>query len=133
MLARAGARVRIVDRATFPRDKLCGDTINPGALQPPSASRITVRRTCDACGSPGCWSPARRPLGVRLAREAAPTVVTAPYPQQSAALAISRSVLDSALLDQAIAAGAQFEAGVDVLGAVTRDVRRRRDGRPASA
>src|SRR5215208_5100217 len=32
VLARAGARVRILDRATFPRDKLCGDTVNPGAL-----------------------------------------------------------------------------------------------------
>ena len=32
ILARAGARVRIVDRATFPRDKLCGDTVNPGTL-----------------------------------------------------------------------------------------------------
>src|SRR5262245_10130458 len=30
--ARAGARVRIVDRAVFPRDKLCGDTVNPGTL-----------------------------------------------------------------------------------------------------
>ena len=32
VMARAGARVLIVDRATFPRDKLCGDTINPGSL-----------------------------------------------------------------------------------------------------
>src|SRR5436190_18368780 len=32
VLARAGARVCIVDRARFPRDKLCGDTINPGTL-----------------------------------------------------------------------------------------------------
>src|SRR5712691_9485372 len=32
VLARAGARVRILDRATFPRDKLCGDTLNPGTL-----------------------------------------------------------------------------------------------------
>src|SRR5207247_957063 len=32
VLARAGARVRLIDRATFPRDKLCGDTINPGTL-----------------------------------------------------------------------------------------------------
>src|SRR3954470_10379833 len=32
ILARAGARVRIVDRATFPRDKLCGDTVNPGTM-----------------------------------------------------------------------------------------------------
>src|SRR2546428_7105462 len=32
VLARAGARVRLVDRATFPRHKLCGDTVNPGTL-----------------------------------------------------------------------------------------------------
>src|SRR5438874_2325470 len=32
VLARAGARVLIVDRETFPRHKLCGDTLNPGAL-----------------------------------------------------------------------------------------------------
>ena len=32
ILARGGARVRIVDRAAFPRDKLCGDTVNPGTL-----------------------------------------------------------------------------------------------------
>src|SRR5580704_10768577 len=32
ILARAGAGVRIVDRAGFPRDKLCGDTVNPGTL-----------------------------------------------------------------------------------------------------
>ena len=31
-LARAGVRVRIVDRETFPRHKLCGDTLNPGCL-----------------------------------------------------------------------------------------------------
>ena len=28
----AGVRVRVFDRAVFPRDKLCGDTLNPGAL-----------------------------------------------------------------------------------------------------
>ena len=32
LLARAGCRVRLLDRATFPRDKLCGDTISPGTL-----------------------------------------------------------------------------------------------------
>jgi flavin-dependent dehydrogenase len=32
VLARAGVRVMLFDRARFPRDKLCGDTINPGAL-----------------------------------------------------------------------------------------------------
>ncbi len=32
LLARAGARVLIVDREAFPRDKLCGDTLNPGGV-----------------------------------------------------------------------------------------------------
>ena len=32
VLARAGLRVRLLERATFPRDKLCGDTLNPGAV-----------------------------------------------------------------------------------------------------
>ena len=33
VLARGGARVLMLDRARFPRAKLCGDTINPGALE----------------------------------------------------------------------------------------------------
>ena len=32
ILARAGAKVRVFERARFPRHKLCGDTLNPGAL-----------------------------------------------------------------------------------------------------
>src|SRR6478752_4894146 len=32
LLARSGARVLLIDRETFPRDKLCGDTVNPGCL-----------------------------------------------------------------------------------------------------
>ncbi|HEY7446249.1 MAG TPA: FAD-dependent monooxygenase, partial [Vicinamibacterales bacterium] len=32
LLARAGARVLLLDRARFPRDKLCGDSLNPGTL-----------------------------------------------------------------------------------------------------
>jgi geranylgeranyl reductase family protein len=32
VLARAGVRVTVIDRAQFPRDKLCGDTVNPGAM-----------------------------------------------------------------------------------------------------
>src|SRR5688500_1721758 len=32
LLARAGARVLLLDRARFPREKLCGDTVNPGTV-----------------------------------------------------------------------------------------------------
>ena len=31
ILARAGVRVRVFERARFPRPKLCGDSLNPGA------------------------------------------------------------------------------------------------------
>ena len=45
VLARAGARVLIVDRETFPRDKLCGDTLNPGAV-------ALAGSRSDLCGRP---------------------------------------------------------------------------------
>ena len=38
-LARAGLAVRLIDRATFPRHKLCGDTVNPGAMRTKMRSR----------------------------------------------------------------------------------------------
>jgi flavin-dependent dehydrogenase len=50
ILARAGARVRIVDRAVFPRDKLCGDTVNPGTLA--TLSRLGLARAIDSCSLP---------------------------------------------------------------------------------
>src|SRR5579862_8368036 len=33
VLARGGARVALVDKATFPRDKACGDLIGPRGVQ----------------------------------------------------------------------------------------------------
>ena len=50
LLARTGARVRIVDRATFPRDKLCGDTVNPGTIA--ILKRLGLAASIDACGLP---------------------------------------------------------------------------------
>ena len=36
-LARKGVRVAVVERATFPREKVCGDFIEPGGLRTPEA------------------------------------------------------------------------------------------------
>ena len=33
VLARSGARVALVDKATFPRDKACGDLVGPRGVQ----------------------------------------------------------------------------------------------------
>lgn len=102
-LARAGVRVRLLDRATFPRDKLCGDTLNPGSLA--ILDRIA--------------------LGARVRERAIPTLgmtvtgpggasVRADYPAGLAGAAIRRRDLDLLLLDAAISAGVQFEPGVAV-------------------
>ncbi len=125
LLARAGVRVRLVDRATFPRFKLCGDTLNPGGL-------ALLRRLGLLTGDAG----GLRVRGMTVtwhgsALRAAPapagkaTAITGIYPDNLYGLAISRSRLDHALLDQAVAAGACFEPGVVVSDALleTRDDR----------
>ena len=101
-LARAGARVIIVDRERFPRDKLCGDTLNPGAVR--------LLRSLDLIGGP---LTAALPLtGMRLTGPTAS--VTAHYAADSPGLSIRRRDLDAWLLERAIAAGARFEAGLVV-------------------
>jgi flavin-dependent dehydrogenase len=104
MLARAGARVRIVDRATFPRDKLCGDTLNPGAL---SMLDAHARAAVQAQGLVTTGMTVTGPGGAR---------VSARYPEGLHGVAIERRHLDQILLDAAIAAGAQFEPGVRATG-----------------
>src|SRR5256885_9641618 len=42
VLARGGARVALVDKAAFPRDKACGDLIGPRGVQILRDLRVTV-------------------------------------------------------------------------------------------
>ena len=99
VLARAGARVRLLDRAAFPRDKLCGDTINPGTLS-------ILRRLGMAAGiEPRGW-----PIEGMLVTGEGGVSVEGRYPGDQRGLAISRRELDSLLLEQAIAAGAAFDS-----------------------
>ena len=109
VLARAGARVTVFDRASFPRDKLCGDTLNPGALS------VLERLGIDAAdgGLPISGMLVTGPGGVR---------VDARYPRHVAGRAIVRRELDAALLRCAARAGAVIEQGVVVERAV-RDSR----------
>jgi flavin-dependent dehydrogenase len=103
LLARAGARVRIVDRAIFPRDKLCGDTVNPGTL-----ARL---QSLDLAS--GIDERSLRVGGMRLTGEAGVTI-DGRYPRRLSGRAISRRDLDWLLLQQAMAAGCEFEPGVAV-------------------
>jgi flavin-dependent dehydrogenase len=107
VLARAGVRVRLLDRATFPRDKLCGDTINPGTLA--ALRRLGVATEIER--------RALRVGGMILTGERRVTI-EGRYPRGLQGCAIVRRDLDALLLEAAVAAGCEFESGVVVQRAV---------------
>lgn len=107
VLARAGARVLLVDRATFPRDKLCGDTINPGALAILRRLGLDARVERDGLRLDGMLVTGER--GVQ---------VEGRYGRGRYGRAIRRRELDLSLLAAAVEAGAQFEEGVRVCAAL---------------
>src|SRR5882672_5737113 len=103
VLARAGVRVRLIDRARFPRDKLCGDTLNPGtlailarlALSGPVRQRALAITGMDVTGPRGATVSAGYPGGLRGA-------------------ALTRRELDLLLVEAATGAGARFDSGIIV-------------------
>ncbi|HKC58127.1 MAG TPA: geranylgeranyl reductase family protein [Vicinamibacterales bacterium] len=103
VLARAGVAVRLVDRARFPRDKLCGDTLNPGTLSILDRLGIAgpVRQRAMAVTGMNISGP----NGVRVA---------ASYPDGVRGAALTRRELDILLVEAATAAGATFEPGIIV-------------------
>jgi flavin-dependent dehydrogenase len=107
ILARAGVRVRLVDRATFPRDKLCGDTINPGTL-----ARLRSLGLSDDVDRRGL-----RVDGMVVTSERGLAIVGR-YPRGMHGRAIVRRDLDWMLVQQAVAAGCQLDARVTVRGAI---------------
>jgi geranylgeranyl reductase family protein len=117
VLARAGARVRLVDAASFPRAKLCGDTVNPGALAILDRLGVgaAVRRRSHAVSGMLVTGPG----GVAVAAD---------YSRGLHGAALERRELDRLLLEAAIAAGADFVPGVRALAPLVD-----RDGRVTGA
>ena len=103
MLARGGARVLMLDRARFPRDKLCGDTINPGAL-------AVLRRLQLAAA----FETAALPIEGMIVTGDGGVRVHCAYGTGTRGCALLRRDLDAALVAGAVAAGARFEEGVVV-------------------
>jgi geranylgeranyl reductase family protein len=102
VLARAGADVRVIERARFPRDKLCGDTLNPGSLA-----------ILDRLGIADGIRAASRPVtGMTVTGPGAS--VSADYPRGLRGASMTRRDLDQLLLNAASAAGARVDAGVTV-------------------
>lgn len=107
ILARAGLRVRVFDRSRFPRAKLCGDTLNPGAL------RILQRHVDTA-------ELRARSLPISGMLLTGPNAVAVPgrYANGVTGLAITRHDFDAWLVAHARAAGAVVEEQTRIVGVV---------------
>jgi flavin-dependent dehydrogenase len=97
ILAKVGLRVRVFDRARFPRHKLCGDTLNPGALG-------VLRRHLDLASLIETSDPIdgmllTGPGGVRVRGQ---------YGSGVTGRSITRKVFDEWLVERAVAAGAKI-------------------------
>lgn len=109
-LARAGRRVVLVDKATFPRDKICGDGLTTGAL-----------RHLEALGLDPRLVPSWRDVDDVLLSTPRRKVRAFPLPRTGGRFAAvaRRDELDAALLERARAEGAEVHEGVTVVDAGT--------------
>jgi geranylgeranyl reductase family protein len=91
-LARSGARVALVDKATFPRDKICGDGLTTSAL-----------RELEALGFRPDGVPSWTPVDDVVVRSPSGNSVRFPLPRDRSlhAVVARREQLDAALLDHA--------------------------------
>ncbi len=94
MAAQPGLRVVLLDRATFPRDKSCGDGIAPQVLD--------VLADVGVTGLLDDWTPVDT-LQLQRGTETASRVM------RRSAWVVPRSVFDARLASAAVAAGAQLE------------------------
>lgn len=127
-LARRGRDVLIVERAAFPREKPCGDCVNPGALR--ELERLGVRDRLEAALKPALlcgWrveAPDGRAFQTDFGSDGEGVTIHG--------WGVRRRDLDAALLDEACRAGARVSFGLrayDVLREAGRVVGVRvRDG-----
>jgi len=127
LLARAGAQVTIVERARFPRPKLCGDTLNPGAV-------ALLARHVDVAP----LAARARAIEGMLLSGPGPVVVRGTYGGGVCGLGVCREVFDAWLIEHAVRAGARLMEETSVVaphhgpdGRVGGVRVRRRDGTTA--
>jgi flavin-dependent dehydrogenase len=111
LLSERGLNVVVLDRATFPRPKLCGEYLSPETAR--ILDRLGVLKAVDAAGA----TPL---LGMRITAPDG-TVLDARYraiegrrPYRGHAMALSRSVLDAVLADRMRGLPVDFREGVRV-------------------
>src|SRR5262249_33954033 len=113
-LARAGRDAVLVDKATFPRDKICGDGLTTGAL-----------RLLDELGLDPAAGPSWQPVEDVVVRSPKGHEATFPLPRGQGlyAAVARRAELDAALVDVARAAGVPVLEGRACTGVDQRDDR----------
>src|ERR1700722_12870716 len=99
VLARAGHRVALLDRAAFPRAKVCGNCINPTAWK--IWEKLDLTESYSAL-------PHRELTGFDIHCEGRTLYQHSFHPPQRGPRAISRDLLDDWLRREAQAAGAEF-------------------------
>lgn len=105
--ARAGLRVALVDRARFPRDKLCGGGLTGRAV-------ATMERVFDLAPDPG------QSLTTRHVRIVAGDRVIGDWPEAPPLIMVMRRDFDAMLLAAALRAGAEDLTGCRVVSVDTR-------------
>lgn len=111
-LARDGVKVLLLDKSTFPRDKTCGDGLVPRAL--PILGEMGV---LDAIMSHG-WKLDTLEVSAPSGRTVQFSIPPLPH-APNYAVVVPRLTLDNLLLQQAVAAGADFRGGAHVRGLQT--------------
>lgn len=104
-LARAGWKVRLLDRAVFPREKPCSEYMSPETVRMLDALGVLDRLIAEGA-TRVIGSSVTAASGARLAGTFG----------SARGLAIARRKLDAALVDAAVAAGAELEEGVTCTG-----------------
>ncbi len=112
-LARRGVRVALIERAIFPREKICGDFLEPAGLRILEA--MGVREALQA-SSPSSITSTRIYFGPRLGFRG-----TIPYYQAQNGLPahgsiVPRHILDQLILERAVAVSTKLYAGCTARG-----------------
>ena len=107
LLARAGRSVVLIDKATFPRDKCCGDGLTTLAL-----------RLCERLGLDPGNIPNWQPVSGAVLHSPSGTRISFPLPTGSGQFAavVPRAELDAALLELARQAGADIRESCALTG-----------------
>src|SRR5680860_165018 len=102
---RRGLSTLAVERATFPRDKTCGDGLTAGAL-----------RAYEQLGFDAAALPGYEPVSEAVLRSPSTRVVALPLPRDGAyAGVVARATLDAAFVDHARTRGIEVREGVGIV------------------